>query len=204
MICLRLNHFLLERYSVPGNRISIPKELRGRLPRMIEEFADRNTILLFYGITLPIFFVMVFSRVNNGWMYLIPNVAGPILSALFFMVRPFNPYRSIYAVNEGMEDADMHGDVAAKRLALMFRSRKSKFLLLRTGMFSSALLCLIAWATALITPGPVKWSFDAGKVITGSVILGILSVGFHIHILLRWAFRSWTQKGDDRKRDPGR
>jgi hypothetical protein len=157
---------------------------------MIQELAERKTIIILTGTAFPMLF-FVLSRFHNGWLYLVPSAVGPMVSALFFMLRAFNPYQSLYASIEGVEGADARGD-AAHRLVMLLKSRKAKHVLLRTGVLVSASLCIIALGTSIVMPGALKWSFDAGAVLFFTLVFAIFSSSFHYHCLLRWAFRSWT------------
>ena len=98
--------------------LSIPKDLRGHLPRVVGEFGTSKTLLLlgYGGIAVLLYAITNF---NNGWLYTVPTLLGPLLSSLFLMVRPLNPYKSLYARLEGMEDLDTRGNRAAEWLVAL-------------------------------------------------------------------------------------
>lgn len=173
-----------------GSKAFLPKDLQGRLPRMIEELAGRITATIFTAILFSMLFL--FIKFHNGWLYFVPSAVGPLLAALFLMARPFNPYQSIYAHYEGMEALDVRGDASAKRLVTLLKSRKANWVLLRTGVLISTSLSGITWAVSSLVPGPLNWSFNAGAVLTFTLVVGLFSAGLHGHFLLRWAFRVWT------------
>ena len=70
--------------------LSIPKDLRGHLPRVVGEFGTSKTLLLlgYGGIAVLLYAITNF---NNGWLYTVPTLLGPLLSSLFLMGSSIEP-----------------------------------------------------------------------------------------------------------------
>jgi hypothetical protein len=166
---------------------------------MFEELSNGWTMTVFISIMVCLFYLLFLIRLHNGWLYLVPSVMGPILGAVFLMIRPLNPYRSLFADLEGKDEEHIQSDPAAVRMMTLLGSRRAKRVLISSGTLSAVLLCIISWGISVVVDRPLNWTFDVGAVVTVTVIFAIFSLGPHCYFLLRWVFRSWNTTYDARE-----
>ena len=169
----------------------VPQALLGKLPRMILELADPR---IAFSFSVVVFGIIIYglSRAHNAWMYVVPSVAGPLLAAVLFMVRPFNPYRTIYARIELMWDAGTTTRGPESRLVELLRSTCARRVSLRVGVLNALVLLAICGSVALLRPGPLQWSCDFGIVLM-TALFACLSFLMQVNFLLRWAFAVWAE-----------
>ena len=104
----------------------VPAELKRTIhPIMVEHVNSR----VFSPIVLILVLVYGFacSTLPNGLTRFAPPTLGPIFIGTLFFLRPWNPYRSLYARRMGIQsEADVTDDGAAQRLLQMLRSRRAR------------------------------------------------------------------------------
>ena len=160
---------------------------------MFKEWASRRVITLFCSIVFSLVFFGL-TRMSNGWLYLVPAIVGPLLGALFVLLRPLNPYESLFANLEHMNREDKRSDWPGNRLVEVLASGAAKRLAIRTGVMTSLVLGGVAFGISWLSKN-VAWSLDVGAVAVVTVVFAIFSLGIQYHVLLRWAFRSWDVQG---------
>jgi len=176
--------------------IIVPPALRGKLPRVVQEFSDRRNA---FGLCALIFSGVCFGfrGAHNVWMYTIPPLVGPLLTVLFVVLRPFNPYRSIYARAERMWAADTKSHGAESHLVELLRSKRARRVSVRVGLLTAGSLSAVSLCVSLLTQGSLRWSFDFTSVLVATLMCAIVSFGLQVHFLLRWAFGAWAQMGTE-------
>jgi hypothetical protein len=126
---------------VADTKIQLPEELRGRLPRIVEEFARRATVVVISMVSLGIP-AMIMAKSQNLWRVISAGL-GPLAATAYLLLRPFNPYQqSLYASLEGMESRDRTSGSPERRLAELLRSRQAARIAVFTGIVTA--LCFTA------------------------------------------------------------
>lgn len=169
---------------------TLPRELRRRLPRFIAELAKRYVVGI---MCIPAFAVIffVFTRLNNGWLYTLPPLLGPLVASGFFMWRPLNPYDSIYAEIEGLKRscADADGWIGTQ-----LASGEARRVVLFVGLVTSMTLGAIALGVTILAGRSADWGFNAGAVVVFTCVIAGFTLPIHCHVLLRWLGRIWRDK----------
>lgn len=170
----------------------IPGDLKRYLPRFEQELADRRRMIdpgiVLYGVS-----VYVASVSSNGWERVIPPGVGPIVGAVFLTLRPWNPYKSLYASLAGISPETVKKDGAAQRLLGLLESAEAKRVLWRTATLASASFLLGVWFCSVFTGSPSSWAIRYFVVLFFVFFQALLSLGLYYHFLLRWAIRVWRR-----------
>jgi|GEM_PF-3201982 len=166
----------------------IPDDLSGHLPSFFVEMMDIRIIILmaccsFGGM------LYAMSRPHNGWIYFLSSALGPVLGALYHWVRPFNPYRHMFAQYERMAETQSK---AAEHLVRLLRSREIRALQLKVGLAVSATLLMLTLTICWIKGRPPSWSAANGSYLVGIALFALFTRFFLWPASLRWAFRNWN------------
>ena len=112
-------------------------------------------------------------------------------------MRPFNPYRSLYARREGKEDADSRpGATTARRVAEMLQSTTAKRLTVRTGLFAAVGVLARNWLRGLGEGALLAWSLELWPSTFISLFWALWSLGLQYHVLMRWLIQEWGRGGE--------
>ena len=176
-----------------GAEVSSRDHPGGRLllPRIVREFTRPSVVALIYVGCLPILYYGL-ARAHNGWLYLVPPLLGPPLGAVFLVVRPFNPYRSVYAALEHIEDRPRF-DQNAGRLIARLASPSARAILCWSAAGTSGLFGVVSIVVASLQDAGVPWDFRPLSLVALTVIYAIFSLAGHYHLLLRWALSSKSE-----------
>ena len=166
----------------------IPGDLSGQLPSFFVEMMDIRIIILmaccsFGGM------LYAMSKPHNGWMYFLSSGLGPVLGALYHWVRPFNPYRHMFAQYERKTETQSQ---AAEHLVRLLRSREVRALQLKVGLTVSATLLMLTLAICWMKARPLNWSSEKGSFLLDIALFALMTRVFLWPASLRWAFRNWN------------
>lgn len=112
----------------------IPNALRGKIPRSWVFLLERSTKTASETAMIFVAFCLLYGTLlgpphRSEWLYLLAASLGRLLITAWYFVFPFNPYRSMAAIREGMKNLDFN-DEDAKAFALVFRSPQAQRFLL--------------------------------------------------------------------------
>jgi len=155
---------------------------------MFRELADRRIAGVF-GCIMLASMLFALSRAHVGWYYVVPTTAGPMLGWIYLLVRPLNPYRSLYARIEGMESEQ---SCSALRLVNTLASPEARWLAFKTGLVTAAALGTIGVLMCWSRQEPPTWSANGGAVLALTLMFAVTSLLVYTHVLMRWAFRTWS------------
>jgi hypothetical protein len=130
----------------------IPDDLSGQLPSFFVEMMDIRVIIFMACCSFPVM-LWAMSRAHNGWIYFLSSGLGPVLGALYYWVRPFNPYHHMFARYERMAETQSE---AAEQLVRLLRSREVRALQLRVGLAVSATLLMLILAICWMKKRPLS------------------------------------------------
>lgn len=173
------------------NRVELPGDLRGRVPRLIVSYADRATLFTFCVVAIGPFLLLTLR--HNGWLYSIASAIGPLLPSVFRTIRPFNPYRNLGARFEGIDATAVGRMPIEARFLQLFTSRPATSLIWWTGMLMAVAGSAVSLAIASFRSRPLDWSFNLSDVVIATMAFVIVSANIQLHFLLRWAFREWPK-----------
>jgi hypothetical protein len=145
--------------TVAANRVAIPPRLRHKVPALVFMFLSQRLFWTIFGIGTCVFtlFGPVVGRTDhNGYRYLLGPPVCPPAAALFFFLRPFNPYKGFAARLSRMENRDL--DPSATRLLEVFRSHEARQFLLRTMVKISGIVFLVMALFAVAFRSSLNWS----------------------------------------------
>lgn len=94
---------------------------------------------------------------RNGWIYFLGSILGPTLVAAYFMIKPFNPYRTPAARFSGMTDRDER-DPECKRLRLFMASAAARGLLIKVAIKLSIMFVFAMLIIAAVQSKPLSWT----------------------------------------------
>jgi hypothetical protein len=168
----------------------IPPELARHLPRVEQELVNRRQMIgpgiVLYGISL-----FMFSRHPNVWVRVVPFLFGPPVAGLFLTVRPYNPYKSLFASIAGITPETVKDDPAAQRLLALLRSSGARHTIWTTAIGTSITFLLLAWIGSTLAGRATSWEFPYFALSMAVLLQGAMSLGVFYHRLLRWAIRAW-------------
>jgi len=143
-------------------------------------------------------FLMFQYKYSTRWTFVAAPALGPLATAVFFAVRPLNPYRNIYAQIEGKQETLIMRDPAAQRLVALLGSRQARLFVLKAGLLNSLILVSVAAVIVLFLPKPFPSTLKVREevLIESAFLFSMPSMALQGTLLFQWAFRNW--KGNAR------
>jgi hypothetical protein len=157
---------------------------------------EKNTRIALETSQVILSFLILYATIvgpphRSEWVYLLTAILGPAAFAMWYIIFPLNPYRSMSAIREGMRDKDKTDPGAEELVALLKSSEARRFLLNRAWKLSLLFFVPMAIVSASLHKTPI-WRFGADCVVRIPLFLFVcLFVLFRME-LLAWALRSWT------------
>jgi hypothetical protein len=122
------------------------------------------------------------------------SLVSPLLTAIYFVVFPFNPYRTPAAKFSGMYDKDKN-DETCKRFAELMRSNSARRMVLKNALILSLTMLLAMIAISVVQAKPISWSLDGDSrawfpllTLFSSLVL----VPIFVNILILWSLKVWN------------
>jgi hypothetical protein len=130
---------------------------------------------------------------RNGWTYFVGALASPLLTAIYFVVYPFNLYRTPAAKLSGMYDKDKN-DETCKRFAGLMRSNSARRVVMRNALILSLTMLLAMIAISVVQAKPISWALDGDSrawfpLLTLLSSLALLPI--FVNILILWSLKVW-------------
>ena len=174
----------------------VPKTLRGKFPNAWILMLEKNMRIVLETNLLVLSFLILYATIvgpphRSEWVYLLTAGIGPEAVAVWYIISPINPYRSMTAIREGIMDKDKNDPDAKEFVALLRSSEARRFLLNRAWKLSLLFFVPMAVISASLHRTPI-WRFGADCVvrIPAFLLLGPFIL-FRME-LLAWALKSWT------------
>ena len=158
--------------------------VRTRIPRMFVEFADRRVAAVYIAFGAAPLYLTLLS--NNGYVLLLADAVGPLLAICFLLIRPPNPYRSLYARFGGLENANVREDAVAAEVVVLLASRKARKLIVRTGLGCSIMLFAVTSSVAYLRWAHLNWALEPWPFTIMCLFWGLWALGPQYHVLMRW------------------
>jgi hypothetical protein len=172
----------------------VPAALWGKFPNSWILMLQKSPRIGFEVTMLLVSFCVLYATLlgrphKSEWIYLLTASLGPAAVAVWYIIFPFNPYRSMAAIREGMKDLDQT-DRDAKEFVVLLKSPEARnFLLKRAGKLSLLFFAPMAIISAAMRSKPI-WRFGADCVLRIPLFLFVcLFVLFRME-LLAWALKS--------------
>jgi hypothetical protein len=173
----------------------VPKPLRGKFPIAWIIMLENNMRIVLEITQLVLSFLILYGTIlgpphRSEWIYLLTASFGPVAFAVWYIVFPMNPYRSIVAIREPMKDMDKTDPDAAELVALLESSEAHRFLL-KTGWKLSSLffvpMAIISFAMHKIP----SWRIGADSAVRIPAFFLICLFTLFRMELLAWALKNW-------------
>jgi hypothetical protein len=174
----------------------VPKALRGKFPNSWVLMLEKSTRIALETSQLILSFLFLYATIvgpphRSEWIYLLTAILGPAGFALWYIIFPLNPYRTMSAIREGMRDKDKTDPDAEELVALLRSSEARRFLVNRAWKLSLLFSVPMAIVSASLHTTPI-WRFGADCMVRIPLFLFVcLFVLFRME-LLAWALKSWT------------
>jgi hypothetical protein len=166
------------------------REHREGIPRLVASFADRSVLLMAAFVLAAAYWVPV-SR-HNAWLYLVPGPLGAILPALYWTLRPFDPYDTPGAWFEGARPPGANPESTESRFTAAFRSTAARRTLWTVGGLLAALTLLISGVLLQwFHESPLGWTLRAGDQVAATLMFLAGSVVVQLHFLVRRILQEW-------------
>lgn len=174
----------------------VPTALWGKFPNSWFLMLQKSTRIALEMNLLVLSFLILYATIvgpphRSEWVYLLTAGLGPVAVAIWYIIFPINPYRSMTAIREGMRDKDKNDPDAMEVVALLKSAKARRFLLNRAWRLSFLFFIpmTIISVSRHITP---IWRFGADCVVRiPAFLLLCLFILFRIE-LLAWALKNWT------------
>lgn len=183
---------ILERTTaVVVTKLAIPPELRGRIPSGFLTAARLRLAVNCFCFCLA---CVCLSNYRNGWTYFVGAFVSPFLTAIYFVIFPFNPYRTPAAKFSEMYNKDEE-DVTCKLFADLIRARSARRVLLTNALVLSLSLVLAMAAISEFQARPISWVLDRDSgawvpLLTLSSSLVLFPI--FINALIVWSLKNWS------------
>ncbi len=182
----------LEVITVAAIEMAVPKDLKSRMPSGLMTATRHRFAVNLFCFSLGCLALST-SENRNGWTYFLGAVLAPAIAAGYFIIKPFNPYRTPAAKFAGMTNMDEQ-DPQSRRLSLLMGSAAARNLLIKSFLKLSALFLLAMVAIAYVQSRKFSWAFD-GDDVTWFVLLTLtscaLTVPIYVNSLLIWSIQNW-------------
>lgn len=178
-----------------ANKFALSSKLRKKVPPLIVGmFLSQRLFFTWLGIAFSAFILfgpVVGQPDHNGYLYLIGPFVGPIVPALYSILRPFNPYRGPGARFGRMEYRDK-SDPEAKRLVEVYRSKEARQFIWRSAAKVAGIVFLIMVILTLVVRNSLNWSFPSPGLAPG-LLGGCLGSFLALSTeYIAWGLRTWT------------
>jgi hypothetical protein len=157
-------------------------------------FVEQRSFWTIFGIALSAFLLygpVVGRPDHNVYRYLLGPLLCPAMGAIYFILWPFNPYKSSDARTDGLFDYD-ESDKDAKQLVEVFRSKDAqKFVRISAIKLSGTLFFLMPVAMLALRHW-LNWSFPSpwlGPGLIGGCIGSFIATGSEY---LSWGVTTWS------------
>jgi hypothetical protein len=173
----------------------VPAELWSKFPHGWILMLKKSTRIALESSLLALSFMVLFATLvgpphRSEWLYLLTAGLGPEVVAVWYIAFPFNPYRSMAAIGEGMRDMDKGDRSVAKLVALLKSSDAHRFLLKTSWKLSLLFFVPMAVISAVMQTAPI-WRFGLDCVVRIPAFFFLcLFVLFRME-LLAWALQNW-------------
>jgi len=173
----------------------VPEALWGKFPNSWILMLEGSTRIVGELTMLFVAFLILYATLlgpphRSEWAYLLTASLGPAVVAVWYIMIPFNPYRSMSAVREGMKNLDKRDQDAKKLVALLNSSEARHFLLRKAWTLSLLFFAPMVIISVVMHAKPI-WRFGADCVVRISIFIFVsLFVLFRME-LLRWALKRW-------------
>lgn len=180
--------------AVAASRNSFPAILRNKVPAMVFMFVEQRYFGFFFGVAICVVALhgpLIGRRDPNGFRYLLGPLVCPAICAVYFLLRPFNPYRGVAARLGRVLEADQPGS-DEKCLVDLFKSKLARQFILRTAAKISGLLLLLMAVIAGIERNSLSWSLFSYWSVPG-ILCGC--IGSFIALgseYIAWGLRTWA------------
>ena len=119
----------------------VPQALWGKLPKNWILLLEQSTrlaveITMLIGSYCVLYATLLGPPNRSEWVYILAAAFCPFSVAIWYLIFPFNPYRSMIAMREGMKNLDQRDHAAQEFAALLRSSEARRFLLGRGGALS--------------------------------------------------------------------
>lgn len=147
----------------------VPKALWGQVPNSWILMLEKSTRIALETSQLILSFLILYATIvgpphRSEWVYLLTAILGPAAFAVWYIVFPLNPYRTLSAIREGMKDKDETDPDAEEFVALLKSSEARHFLLNRAWKLSLLFFVPMAIISAFMHRTPI-WRFGADCVV---------------------------------------
>jgi hypothetical protein len=174
-------------------KLAIPQELLNRIPSGFLTAAGLKLPVNLFSFCLACGFLSGFEN-RNGWTYFVGALVSPLLTAIYFVVFPFNPYRTPAAKFSGMYDKDK-SDETCQRYAELMRSNSARRVVLRNALILSLLMLSAMIAISVVQDKPISWTLH-GDSRAWFPLLTLLSslalVPIFVNTLTLWSLKVWA------------
>jgi hypothetical protein len=166
------------------------------VPPMVFMFLEQRSFWTLFGIVFCIFTLIgpLFGHPDhNIYRYLLAPLVCPIAPALYFVLKPFNPYKGPAARLSGMTDRDK-SDQDAKCLVQLFRSKEAQRFIWRTTAKISGVLFLLMSIMTTVVRDSLNWSFSSrglGPGLMGCVLGSFIALGAEY---VGWSLTTWARR----------
>jgi len=173
----------------------VPKPLRGKFPIPWILMLDKNMRIVLEINMLVLCFFILYATIlgpphRSEWIYLLTAGFGPEALAVWYIVFPINPYRSMVAIRARMKDLDKNDPDAAELVALLKSSEARRFLL-KTGWKLSSLFFVPMAISSLAMHRIPSWRVGADSAVRIPAFLLICLFTLFRMELLAWALKNW-------------
>jgi len=174
-------------------KLIIPSELRGKIPSGFLRASELRLPVNFFCFCLACLALSGFDN-RNAWTYFGGAIVSPLLATIYFLLFPFNPYRTPAAKFSGMYDQDERDEVC-KRFAELMRSRAARRVLLTNSLILSVTLLLAMIAMSAFQDKPISWSVDshsAAWILLLTLFSSLVLIPIFINSLIVWSLKNWN------------
>jgi hypothetical protein len=168
-------------------------ELESRIPVGLMTAATHRVLVDSFCFCLGCLALSAFDN-RNGWIYFLGSILGPALAAAYFMLKPFNPYRTPAAKFSGMTDRDER-DPECKRLRLFMASAAARGLLIKVAIKLSVIFVLAMLVIAAVQSKPLVWTLHGDEIKWFPLLILMCSavmIPIYVNSLVLWCLQNWS------------
>jgi hypothetical protein len=177
----------VSRTGMPAAGLTVPPELRERLPVTLVWFARWRNV---WRILAYVMVAGLLGMGTNAWIFLLGPITASFLCMGALLVIGYNPYLTTAASSAEMGSLDLYDPEAAK-LAEALRGSEARKVLLREALGGSLVLTVALLLSAMWRGASLDWKFDVVGVLEGAVLGALFLSIVYMNSLLAWALRNW-------------
>lgn len=170
--------------------------LRSR-PRFIREMVEGQATLIMFLSALGVVTFLA-SRSLHLWAMAGSAILGPVPVSLFLLIKPLNPYESLYAQLEGKSFEAARKDPYIVALIELLKSKTVKVCVIRIGVMIAFALSVIVILIAR-AQGPINVLFDRSRdpnlILGNTFLLSFGCLGVEATLVLRAALKILRDRG---------